>query len=223
MVAVMRPVVSVAALLPLVLLGLHQVALKAQGGCRPLPQARERGTLSLEETLTRRRSVRAFAPTPLSDETLAQLFWAAQGITDSQGHRTAPSAGALYPLELYAATERGLFHYDPKGHCVETVKAGDVRSALKEAALSQDAVGEAPAVFMIGAVYERTAGRYRDRTERYVPLEAGHAAQNLLLQATALDLGAVPMGAFNDAAVARVLGLPKSLRPLYLIPVGVPR
>lgn len=179
--------------------------------------------MSLEEVLQRRRSVREFAPKRLADETLGQLFWAAQGVTDRRGHRTAPSAGALYPLELYAVTERGVFHYQPKSHCAETVLPGDLRPALQRAALSQGAVGAAAAVFVVGAVYERTSVRYRARTERYVALEAGHAAQNLLLQATALELGTVPIGAFDDARVADVLDLPKSVRPLYLIAVGPPR
>jgi SagB-type dehydrogenase family enzyme len=188
-----------------------------------LPAPRDSGAVALETALRRRRSVREFQVRPLSQEALAQLFWAAQGITHPRGLRTAPSAGALYPLEVYAATERGLLHYQPRGHCVRTVIPSDVRAALQRAAGFQESVGAAGAVFVITAVYQRTAARYGPRTERYVHIEAGHAAQNVLLEATALDLGAVPVGAFDDDQVAGVLGLPQNQRPVYLIPVGVPR
>ena len=188
-----------------------------------LPPPRDSGSLGLETALRRRRSVREFQPRPLSLESLAQLFWAAQGITDARDLRTAPSAGARYPLEVYAATERGLLHYRPSGHCVRTVIPSDVRPLLQRAAGAQESVGEAGAVFIIAAVIQRAAARYGPRAERYVHLEAGHAAQNVLLEATALDLGAVPVGAFDDDRVASVLELPRDQRPLYLIPVGVPR
>lgn len=116
-----------------------------------------------------------------------------------------------------------MLHYDPRGHCVRTVIPRDVRSALQRAALSQQAVGNAGAVFIVAAVYQRTAGKYGTRAERYVHIEAGHAAQNLLLQATALELGAVPVGAFDDDEVVAVLGLPKAVRPVYLAAIGSPR
>lgn len=199
----------------------------AQAACtgqwRSLPAPRQTGPVSLEQSLARRRSVREFAPRPLPDDILAQLLWAAQGQTSPQGLRTAPSAGALYPLELYAATERGLLHYDPRRHCVRTVNPRDLRSALQRAALAQAAVGEAAVVFVVAAVDQRTAVKYGPRAERYVNLEAGHAAQNLLLQATALELGAVPIGAFQDADVSAVLGLSPAERPVYLLAVGWPR
>ena len=198
-------------------------ASRCTGEWTELPPPRDSGRLSLETVLRRRRSVREYAPRPFSLDLLSQLCWAAQGVTSPSGLRTAPSAGALYPLELYAATERGVLHYDPSSHCVRTVILRDVRPALQRAALSQEAVGEAGAVFVVAAVYQRTAGKYGTRAERYVHIETGHAAQNLLLQATALELGAVPIGAFDDDQVAIVLGLPKAERPVYLIAVGVPR
>jgi SagB-type dehydrogenase family enzyme len=188
----------------------------------PAP-ARSEG-MSLVEALQRRRSVREFAATPLAEPLLAQLFWAGPGVTALGGLRTAPSAGALYPLELYVATAGGLFHYDPAHHTMTRNSGADVREELWRAALQQDCVREAPAVFAITAVYARTAERYgRERAARYVPMEAGHAAQNVLLQATALGLGGVPVGAFDDAQVQRALGLPADEAPLYLIPVGHPR
>lgn len=185
-----------------------------------LPQPRLDSDVSLEEALRRRRSVRAYADEPLTLEEIGQLFWAAQGITNERGFRTAPSAGALYPLELYAVTGDVLYHYLPHGHQAERRRLGDWRGPLCRAALNQEAVCRAPVVFVVTAVYARTAAKYGQRAQRYVRLEAGHAAQNLLLQAVALDLGAVPIGAFYDDQVQAALGLPADHEPLYLIPVG---
>jgi SagB-type dehydrogenase family enzyme len=179
--------------------------------------------MPLDEALARRRSVREYTAEPVSDQAIARLMWAAQGITDPEGHRTAPSAGALYPLELYAVTARGLFHYEPREGRVSRVGTADIRPALARAALSQDAVRKAPLVLVFAAVHARTAAKYGVRAERYVNLEAGHAAQNVLLEATALGLGAVPVGAFDDDALARALSLPEEERPLYLVAVGHPR
>jgi SagB-type dehydrogenase family enzyme len=189
-----------------------------------LPQPQAMGSLSLEETLAKRRSVREFAELPLTMEELGQLLWAAQGVTHPHGYRTAPSAGGLYPLELFVVKEDGLFHYDPAGHQIMMLQEGDLRPALHAASLRQEPVLRAPAVFLIAAVFERTEAKYgRQRTPRYVYLEAGHAAQNLLLQAVALELGAVPIGAFHDEKVKEILSLPSDHQPLYLIPVGHPR
>jgi SagB-type dehydrogenase family enzyme len=179
--------------------------------------------MSLEEAIANRRSVREFTDERLSWAQVSQLLWAAQGLTDPRGLRAAPSAGGLYPLEIYVALPGGGYHYLPAGHVVEMVTEEDLRDDLWGAGLQQDALREAAAIFMITAVYERTEGKYGERAERYVELEAGHAAQNLLLQAVALDLGAVPIGAFYDDQVKAALGLPPDHRPLYLIPVGYPR
>lgn len=188
-----------------------------------LPAPSQRSEVSLEEALTRRRSIREFREEGLSSAEISQLLWAGQGITDPRGLRTAPSAGALYPLELYAATGEGVYHYLSQGHRLAILSPEDMRLGLWEAGLKQGALREAPAIIVIAAVYARTEGKYGDRAERYVHLEAGHAAQNILLQATALDLGAVPIGAFYDQEVQEVLGLPSDQEPLYLIPVGYPR
>lgn len=189
-----------------------------------LPDPRQTGPLSLEQALAARRSVRAFRPDPLAPDELGQLLWAAQGITHPDGRRTAPSAGARFPLEVYLASAEGIFHYRPSGHALELCAPQDVRPALYEAALRQEWVRDAPAVFIIAAVYERVEARYGpQRGPRYVQLEAGHAAQNLLLQAVALDLGAVVVGAFEDQSVAAALSLPDDHRPLYLIPAGYSR
>ncbi len=187
-----------------------------------LPTPGAGGPMSFEETLRGRRSVRDFTDEDLSLDERSQLLWAAQGQTASWGGRTAPSAGGLYPLELYLATADGLWRYLPEGHRVQLRTADDVRAGLAEASGGQSSVATAPAVFVLTAVLARTAAKYGDRAERYVLLEAGHAAQNLLLQAVALGLGGVPVGAFDDGDVAAVLGLPSGEEPLYLIPVGHP-
>jgi len=188
-----------------------------------LPAPNLKGPMTLEETMSKRRSVRSFQDLPLTEAQIGQLLWAAQGITHPSGFRTAPSAGALYPLELYAATTEGLFHYDPQEHRLIEVLKHDPRPDLHRAALRQDSVLEAPLVIVITAVFSRTEQRYGDRTTLYVHLEAGHAAQNILLQVVALDLGAVPIGAFYDDQVINALSLPADHAPLYLIPIGHPK
>lgn len=189
-----------------------------------LPLPRTNGPLSLEQALTRRRSVREFSDQPVTRAEIAQLLWAAQGVTSPYGFRTAPSAGALYPLEVYVVTADATYHYLPAEHALALIVAGDRRQELWRVALRQEAVRQAPAVFVIAAVFARTEQKYGpERTPRYVHLETGHVAQNLLLQAVALDLGAVPIGAFDDAGVQAALSLPPDHYPLYLIPVGHPR
>jgi SagB-type dehydrogenase family enzyme len=188
-----------------------------------LPPPRQRSEISLEETLAKRRSIRSFTSAKLSWEEIGQLLWAAQGITEKRdGLRTAPSAGALYPLEMYVVMEAGVYHYQPRDHQLQRTLESNVRNELCRAALGQESVKAAPAVFVIAAVFERTAWKYGERSQRYVHIEAGHAAQNLLLQATGLGLGAVPVGAFHDEQVEKLLKLPKDQRALYLIPVGWP-
>lgn len=189
-----------------------------------LPSPRLKGTLTLEESLSQRRSVREFTEDKLSLEEIGQLLWAAQGITHMSGYRTAPSAGALYPLEVYVITQEGAYHYDPQLHRINIPLQGDLRPELYAAALQQEPVLNAPIVFVITAVYERTEQKYgEERSARYVQLEAGHAAQNLLLQAIALELGAVPIGAFSDEEIKTALSLQDDQQPLYLIPVGHPK
>ena len=187
------------------------------------PKPATRRKRSVEEVLAARRSVREFTDAALGEQEIAQLCWAAQGITDpKQGFRTAPSAGATYPLELYVVTaDRVRRHVPDKHELVEHLK-GDVRRRLRQAALDQRWVESAPAVFVIAADVQRTARRYGQRAERYVLIEVGHAAQNLLLQAEALGLGGVSVGAFEDDRVGEVLWLPQGQRPLYLLPVGKP-
>ena len=193
------------------------------GAQRALPAPATDGGLGLNDALANRRSVRGFTGETLTAEEISQLLWAAQGITADWGGRTAPSAGALYPIEVYVADRDGVLHYVPDGHRTQRVTDADLRAALAEAAGGQEAVGAAPSVFVIAAVPGRTEAKYGDRADRYVALEAGHVCQNLLLEATALGLGAVPVGAFSDEAVRSALGLPGDVTPLYLVPVGHPQ
>lgn len=195
-----------------------------------IPPPVSAGVMSVEEAISRRRSVRKYTEEPLSLGALSQLLWAAQGITDSnQGLRAAPSAGALYPLEVYVAVRKGgvdglsegVYHYEPDGHNLTKVKAGDFTSDLMVATLDQEAVGEAPATIVFTAVFERTMIKYGERGNQYVFQESGHAAQNIYLQATALRLGTVVMGAFNDNDVRRVIGASSDEKPIYVQPIGV--
>jgi len=191
-----------------------------------LPQARLQSDVSLEETLVQRRSVREYTDEALTLEDVSQLLWAAQGITSERGGRTAPSAGALYPLEVYVVTGNvqnlapGIYRYNPNEHELLKVRDGDVRGELAKAALDQTAVQESAMDIIISAVYERTTRKYGDRGVRYVHLEAGHAAQNICLQATALGLGTVTIGAFDDDWVKDLVGMPGNEALLYIIPVG---
>jgi SagB-type dehydrogenase family enzyme len=186
-----------------------------------LPEPRYEGPTSLEETLLRRRSVREFSDEPLTWAEISQLLWAAQGITDAQGRRTAPSAGACFPLELYLVTAEGLHHYDPDEHSLSQIRSGDLRRAICAVSLDQEHLQQAPATLVFAAIYDRTARRYgAERGRRYVYLDVGHAAQNVLLQAVALGLSAVPVGAFDDDRLHDALGLPEDHEPLYMVPVG---
>jgi len=191
-----------------------------------LPEPRYDSNVSIEEALLKRRSIREYTGEPLTLQEVSQLLWAAQGITDPKGFRTAPSAGALYPLEVYVVVggvknlTEGVYKYKPQEHELIKVLDGDKREELTKAALGQAWVKEAAINIVITAVYERTTVKYGDRGIRYVHVETGHAAQNLCLQATAMDLGTVTVGAFYDEQVKDVLSLPKDGQPLYIIPVG---
>ncbi|ABK15930.1 SagB/ThcOx family dehydrogenase [Syntrophobacter fumaroxidans] len=191
-----------------------------------LSHPRTRGSVSIEEALLKRRSVRSYTGVPLSIEDLSQLLWAAQGMSHPRGYRTAPSAGALYPLELLVAAGRvgalspGVYRYDPHRHEIVLHREGDRRANLRRASLDQSAVGNAPAVLIFCAVYERTTRKYGERGVRYAMMEAGHAAQNVHLQVVSLGLGTVLIGAFRDDQVKSVLELGGNEEPLYLMPVG---
>jgi SagB-type dehydrogenase family enzyme len=188
-----------------------------------LPQPKLNGPVSLEQALAKRRSIRSFSSQALSYQQLGQLAWAAQGITEqSRGLRTAPSAGAIYPVTLYLATEQGLFVYNPQDHTlVETIDK-DIRIELSKAALNQRFVAQAACDIIIAGSVKDVAARYGKKARTYTILEAGHIAQNVLLQAVTLDLAAVPVGAFNMGPVKRLCRMTTDLEPFYIIPVGYP-
>jgi SagB-type dehydrogenase family enzyme len=191
-----------------------------------LPEPRYESETSVEEALARRRSIRAYSGANLTLEEVSQLLWAAQGITAPWGGRTAPSAGALYPLELYVVVgdveglDKGVYRYSPEEHELEKVMDSDIRTELANAALGQSSVRDAAIDLVFTAVYERTTAKYRERGIRYVHLEAGHAAQNVYLQAVSLDLGTVTIGAFVDSEVKQIMNIGEKEDPLYIMPVG---
>jgi SagB-type dehydrogenase family enzyme len=180
---------------------------------------RKRSDVSLEETLQRRRSIRRFQNRPLSELQVSQLLWAAQGVTRGT-YRTAPSAGATYPLDTFIATAGGTYRYEPDTHRLTRTSSNDVRPLLSRAANGQSMVREAPVVIVLTMVEARTRARYGDRAPRYIAMEAGHAAQNIHLQAVALGLGSVPVGAMASEPVSNALGCSRDQLPLYMIPVG---
>lgn len=178
----------------------------------------------LEECIAKRRSIRKFKKDTLSLQQISNLLWAAQGITDKKrGFRAAPSAGATYPLELYVVKHDGVFQYIPEKHALLKILEKDIRKALSQACLGQQYVKEAPVNIVITAVFERTTRIYGERGIRYVWIEVGHAAENLHLEAVALGLGSVPIGAFYDEEVKKLINLRNTETPCYVIPVGYPQ
>ncbi len=195
-----------------------------------LPDPDTTGTAKLESLLEARRSHRRFAPQALELAQLSQLLWAAQGCTNDKCLRTAPSAGGTFPLEMYAVVgeagvmglDAGVYHYHPRPHALERTREGDVRADLAAKCVNQMFIAQAPATLVIAADVSRTARAYNERARRYVDMEAGHAGQNVYLQAEALGLGTVAVGAFSDVQVTALLDLPPGQEALYVFPVGSP-
>jgi SagB-type dehydrogenase family enzyme len=191
-----------------------------------LPEPARSGSVSVEQAIAMRRSERSYAPQPLRLPEVAELLWAAQGITRPDGRRAAPSAGALYPLDAHWVSERveglepGAYLHLPPERRLRLVARGRLLSGLAAAALGQDWIAEAAGALVLSAVYARTTIRYGERGRRYVVLEAGHALENAHLAATAQGLHSVVVGAFGDAAVAKLLGLAPDASPLCLLVVG---
>ena len=196
-------------------------------GVTPLPEVDRVGTMTVEHALERRRSVRAYAAGSLSLHEVGQLAWAAQGVTDREsGYRAAPSAGATFPIEIdvlvhaVESLQDGIYRYLPDTHALRRRSVGDHRQAAYGATFDQSMVRDAPVVVVISAIAARTEERYGDRAGRFVDIEVGHVAQNVYLQAEALGLGTVAIGAFEEEAMAAALELGDGERPLYLLPVG---
>jgi SagB-type dehydrogenase family enzyme len=198
--------------------------IQAKGETMRLPKPKFSSPTSVEQALLERRSIRDYAEDSLTLEDISQLLWAAQGITEKWGGRTAPSAGALYPLEMYLLVgdvkglDPGLYHYDPEKHTVAQSKKIDLRQKVTEASLHQDEILRAPITLIIAAVYERTMAKYGERGIRYVHMEVGSAAENVYLQAQSLGLGTVFLGAFDDEEVKKALGI--EAEPLAIMPIG---
>jgi len=204
---------------------------------RALPPPQTRGQVSVEEAIAKRRSVREFSAQALTWEEIGQLAWAAQGITEPRKRlRAAPSAGGLYPLELYFVAQQGTFHYLPEGHKMQVLSTQDQREQLAAAVRGSGPVRAAPLSIVLTAVYERTAERWPTEGELYVHLEAGHVGENIHLQAVALGLASVDIGATatlrssdtslrstsQSEAVQQALGLPADHKLVYIIAVGRP-
>ena len=190
-----------------------------------LPQPKLQGRFSLEKSLLQRRSFRAYKKTPLSIGEISQLLFAGQGVID-ENRRTVPSAGALYPIEVYLVAGRikgipaGIYKYQPQDHSLDEVSSGDKRRELAAGAFSQFWVKEAPATIALCGNFQTTTKKYRERGKRFVIIEIGHAAQNICLQSTSLGLGSLCVGGFDDESVKRLLDIKLEPRPFYLIPVG---
>jgi SagB-type dehydrogenase family enzyme len=186
-----------------------------------LPKPKILSKYSLERSLSERRSERSFHDRDLSNEQLSQILWAAQGITETSfGFRTAPSAGALYPLHIYIVKKDGVFRYLPDSHSMVQLSNEDKRASLVRASLGQSSIREAPVSIVISANFAITQAKYGPRAFRYVCMEIGHVAENIQLQAVALGLGSVPLGAFWDDVIKSSLNLPENQDPLYIIPIG---
>jgi len=195
-----------------------------------LPSPQLKGKMSLEEAIASRRSVRKYRSEPLTPSQLSQILWSAQGITGAGRLRAAPSAGATYPLEIFAfvgkqaveGLQAGIYHYDVGSHSLVLHQPGDLRKELARAALDEGFIANAPLDIVICALYPRTSYRYGRRGERYVHMEVGHVGENIHLQAVALGLATVEVGAFDDEGVREVLGVEEQIKPLYIMPIGKP-
>ncbi len=222
-------VVMVLMILPAFNGGCEQAADNApanNGSVISLPEPAYDSDTSIEEALLARRSIRDYKEGALTLKELGQLLWAMQGITDPGGKRTAPSSGALYPLEIYVVVgdvegvDAGVYRYRPESHGLVKTLDSDRRKDLTRAASNQSSVSQGAADIVITVVYERVTKKYGERGIMYTHLEAGHAAQNLCLQVAALKLGTVTIGAFDNGDVKKVLDLPGDEEPIYILPVG---
>jgi SagB-type dehydrogenase family enzyme len=187
-----------------------------------LPPPTEKGSMSLEEAITRRRSTRNFTLESISQSQLSQMLWATQGVIDIRSGDRALEIFVVCGRNCIEGISDGIYHYNPESHSLTTHRQGDFRQELARAALEQEYVYQAPLNIIICTIYERTTMRYGARGERYVHIEVGHAGQNIYLQATALGLATVAIGAFHDEQVREALRLDKRIKPLYIMPVGKP-
>ncbi len=224
---------SIGFLTVLLMLSLTCGAAIAENACIKLPDPAADSEVSVEEAIRSKHTVRSFEATPLTQQTIGQMLWAANGklpldAATGATSRVIPSAGGLYPLEVFLVTGEetvtglaaGVYAYDPAGHCLKPVKSGDQRKLVSAAALSQSWIAQAPALIVIGGVYARTSIKYGERATRYVHMEAGNANQNLYLQAESLGVNLGTVGAFNDGLLSQVLKLPDPVAPLLVVALG---
>lgn len=195
-----------------------------------LPPPKLQGNISVEEAINNRRCIRKFKNKELRKEQLSQILWSAYGITDKDKYlKAAPSAGALYPCNIFVVAGRvenikpGIYEYLSKEHTLEKTLDGDKRTYLAAVALGQNFIVEAPLSIVITAEYDRIKTRYGDRGIRYTHIEVGHIGENIFLQAISMGLATVAVGAFYDVKVQEVLNLPKTYLPLYIMPIGYQR
>lgn len=200
-----------------------------EGAVMKLPQPKTEGAISVERAIGQRRTVRSFSPQAIHGDQLSQLLWAAQGVTGAGGFkRAAPSAGALYPMDVYTVTgpdsvarmEAGVYHYEPGDHALSLVNPRDARDAVARACLSQMWMARAPLHLVITAEYRRITGKYGNRGVRYAMIECGHIGQNIFLQAEALGLKAGIVGAYRDEKLIEIMNLPRTHEPLLIMPIG---
>jgi SagB-type dehydrogenase family enzyme len=191
-----------------------------------LPEPKTTGSISVEETLLKRRSVREYLSEHLSLAEISQLLWSAYGITSEEGFRTAPSAGALFPLKIYLAAvninklEQGFYLYDSKTHTLELRKTGDYAEPLTAGTFFQDYIGEAAAILIISADYTGPNEKYGDQGKKFTWMDLGHLGQNVHLQAVSLDIGTVAVAAVRPDEIEKLLDLPGGEEVLYLMPLG---
>jgi SagB-type dehydrogenase family enzyme len=189
-----------------------------------LPRADFRGKI-IEDCIRERMSKRYYRAEPLKIEEVAQILWAAQGMINKE-KRSAPSAGATYPLKLYAmcgnvdGLEKGLYLYLSQEHALEEKINEDLRKSLCKCALNQEWIEKAALVLIFVAVYKRTTMYYGERGTMYVHIETGHSAQNVYLECVSMGLGTVAVGAFHPGEVKKLLLLSKEEEPLYIMPIG---
>lgn len=196
-----------------------------------LPKPKTKGRMSAEEAISRRRSIREYRRKPIALDRLSQVLWAAQGVTDLQdGHRASPSPGAKYTLELYVFVREGgvmgfpagVYHYEPTAHSITRIKPGDHTLALQSAARDQEQVGQAAAIIVVTSIFDRATPKYGERGIQYSIQESACAGENIYIQSTALGLGTVMMGAFDEDRVGQLVGAGKGEKPLLLMPLGAP-
>jgi SagB-type dehydrogenase family enzyme len=198
-----------------------------------LPKPAFSGKLSVEAAMSKKKSVRNFKPGKLTKAQISQLLWAAYGNSEADAttgatRKVIPSAGGLYPLEIFLLTGQdtveglpaGIYRYLPNENSLQLFSQGDSRNLMAHAALGQVFLAQAQAILVISAVFETTRARYRERGDRYVFMEAGNSNQNIYLQAEALGLSVATVGAFNDAQVSAVMKVPNNFTPLLLMPIG---